>query len=61
MKYKDAIIPAWISEELVDILNLSFLMSVDDRFFGESNIDHKELENRIIRVQQNLFRRVVDC
>lgn len=60
MKYKDTIIPAWISEELVEVLNLAFLMSVNDRLFGKSGIDRKELENRIIRVQQNLFKRVAD-
>lgn len=60
MKYKDTIIPAWICEELVDVLNLAFLMSTNDRLFGKSDIDHKELENRIIRVQQNFLKRTAD-
>lgn len=60
MRYKDTIIPAWISEELVEVLNLAFLMSVNDRLFGESGVDHKKFENRIIRIQQSLVNRSAD-
>lgn len=60
MKYKDTFIPAFLGEEIVETLNMAYLLSVNERLFGNSQISHKELEERIIRVQQNLFKRIAD-
>lgn len=60
MKYKDAFVPAHITEEVVEVLNMAYLMSVNERLFGNSDIGHKELEDRIIRVQNVLLKRIAD-
>ena len=60
MKYKDAFVPACITEEVVEVLNMAYLMSVNERLFGNSGIVHKDLEDRIIRVQNVLLKRIAD-
>lgn len=60
MKYKDAFIPSYVTEEIVEILNLAYLISVNERLFGEFNVDRKSFEDRIIRVQNLLLKKIAD-
>lgn len=60
VKYKDAFIPSYVTEEIVEILNLAYLISVNERLFGEFNIDRKSFEDRIIRVQNLLLKKIAD-